>query len=82
MIRPLWFFDPYDMNAQTCDNEYMLGDNLLITPVLEENVTELKIYLPKGQWKCVHTGHIYDGNQSFSYPVTIEDIPIFERCFQ
>jgi alpha-glucosidase (family GH31 glycosyl hydrolase) len=80
MIRPLWFFDPYDINAQICDNEYMLGNNLLIAPVLEENVTQLKIYLPQGQWKCIHTEQIYDGQRSHSYPVTIEDIPIFERC--
>jgi alpha-glucosidase (family GH31 glycosyl hydrolase) len=80
MIRPLWFSDPYDKEAQLCDREYMLGHDLLIAPVLEENVTELNIYLPQGQWKCIHTEQIYDGQQSFSYPVTIEDIPIFERC--
>ncbi|CAF1009773.1 unnamed protein product [Rotaria sordida] len=80
MIRPLWFYDPYDINAQICDNEYMLGNNLLVAPVLEENINELKIYLPQGTWKCIHTEQIYEGNQSYSYPVTIEDIPIFERC--
>jgi len=80
MIRPLWFFDPYDIEAQLCDNEYMLGNNLLIAPVLEENVTELKIYLPQGKWKCIHTERIYDGHQSYTYPVTIEDIPIFQQC--
>jgi alpha-D-xyloside xylohydrolase len=80
MIRPLWFFDPYDIEAQLCDNEYMLGNNLLIAPVLEENVKELKIYLPQGKWKCIHTERIYDGHQSYTYPVTIEDIPIFQQC--
>ncbi|CAF3721591.1 unnamed protein product [Rotaria sp. Silwood1] len=79
MIRPLWFLDPYDINAQICDNEYMLGNNLLIAPVLEENIRELKIYLPQGKWKCIYTNEIYEGNQSLSYIVTIEDIPIFER---
>ncbi|CAF1086019.1 unnamed protein product [Adineta steineri] len=79
MIRPLWFSDPYDMKAQICDNEYMLGNNLLIAPVLEENITELKIYLPQGKWQCIHTQQIYDGQQTHTYPVTIEDIPIFER---
>jgi alpha-glucosidase len=80
MIRPLWFSDPYDANAQLCDNEYMLGNNLLIAPVLEENMTELNIYLPQGKWKCIHTEKIYEGQESHVYPVTIEDIPIFERC--
>ncbi|CAF0877580.1 unnamed protein product [Adineta ricciae] len=80
MIRPLWFYDPYDMKAQICDNEYMLGNDLLVAPVLEENVNELQIYLPQGKWRCIQTEHIYDGNQTHAYPVTIEDIPIFQRC--
>lgn len=80
MIRPLWFCDPYDINSLICDNEYMLGNNLLIAPVLEENVKELNIYLPQGNWKCIHTDKVYEGNQSYLYSVTIEDIPIFERC--
>jgi alpha-D-xyloside xylohydrolase len=79
MIRPLWFVDPYDMEAQICDNEYMLGNNVLIAPVLEENVKEFKIYLPEGKWKCIHTEQMYDGHQSHIHPVTIEDIPIFVR---
>ena len=58
----------------------MLGNNLLIAPVLEDNVNEISIYLPQGQWKCIHNEQIYQGCQSYLYPVTIEDIPIFERC--
>lgn len=80
MIRPLWFSDPYDIKAQLCDNQYMLGHDLLIAPVLEENITELNIYFPEGRWQCTRTKHIYDGQQAHTYPVTIEDIPIFERC--
>lgn len=80
MIRPLWFSDPYDHNSQICDSEYMLGNNLLIAPVLREHVNKLNIYLPQGNWRCIHTEKVYEGNESYSYPVTIEDIPIFERC--
>ena len=80
MIRPLWFADPYDREAQRCDSEYMLGHDLLIAPVLEENVKELNIYFPQGQWKCIRTEQVYEGQQAVSYPVTIEDIPIFQRC--
>ena len=57
----------------------MLGDNLLIASVLEENVKEITIYFPQGTWKCIDNEQIYEGNQSYSYPVTIEDIPVFER---
>jgi myogenesis-regulating glycosidase len=79
IIRPLWFADPYDLHAQLCDDEYLLGNDLLVAPVLSENVLERNIYLPKGQWKCIESGKVFDGAQSYKYPVTIEDIPIFQR---
>ena len=30
--------------------EFLLGNDLLVAPVLEEGVTMRKIYLPKGNW--------------------------------
>jgi myogenesis-regulating glycosidase len=80
MIRPLWFLNPHDIHALLCDSQYMLGNDLLVAPVLDENLHELKIYFPAGQWKSIHNEQIFDGQQSYVYPVTIEDIPIFERC--
>lgn len=32
-------------------SEYMLGDNILVAPVVEEGATSLDIYLPIGNWK-------------------------------
>ena len=80
MIRPLWFVDPHDIYAQLCDTEYMLGDDLLVAPVLDEGVRNWRIYLPQGHWKLISNEHIYEGTQFHVLPVTIEDIPIFERC--
>ena len=80
MIRPLWFLDPYNVHAQLCDSQYMLGSQLMVAPVLDDHVQALKIYFPEGQWKCIHTERIFEGHQSHTLPVTIEDIPIFERC--
>lgn len=80
MVRPLWFHEPYNINAQLCDSQYMLGSKLMVAPVLDDNVQQWKIYFPEGQWKCIHTDQIFEGHQSHTLPVTIEDIPIFERC--
>ncbi|CAF0749887.1 unnamed protein product [Didymodactylos carnosus] len=79
MIRPLWFVDSYDSVAQQIDKEYLLGNNILVAPVLEKDVNEIDIYFPHGQWKDIQTEKVYDGRQSYSYRVKIDDIPIFER---
>lgn len=80
MIRPLWFADPHNIHAQLCDSEYLLGDDILVAPVLEENAAQVSIYFPQGQWKSIGDDQIYQGAQFKDFRVSIEDIPIFERC--
>ncbi len=38
-----------EIGARTCDRQYMLGDSLLVAPVLREEGT-VDIYLPEGKW--------------------------------
>lgn len=48
-------------------SEYLLGEKILVAPVIEEGATTRNVYLPKGTWK--------DGNSDTTYegPITIED---------
>lgn len=34
IVRPLYYADPYDQNTFTVDDQFMLGDDLLIAPVV------------------------------------------------
>lgn len=50
MMRPLVYDWPEDERAVSCEDEFLLGESLLVAPLLEENAEERKVYLPEGEW--------------------------------
>ena len=56
VMRPL-FFDFYkDKTAWKIEDEYMFGPDILVAPVMEENTSERKVYLPEGAiWTDANT---------------------------
>ena len=38
-----------DDEALTVEDEFLLGDSLLVAPVLEEGATKRDVYLPQGR---------------------------------
>lgn len=63
-MRPLIYEWPSDANAVNCQDEYLLGDDLLIAPLLEENATTREVYLPDGVWFDFFDRTEYSGNQT------------------
>jgi len=50
IVRPLWWIAPLDQDAQTTDSEFLVGDDLLVAPVVIQGARSRDIYLPEGQW--------------------------------
>lgn len=48
---PIWWLNPSDIMTFGIDSEYLLGENLLVAPILEEGATSRDIYLPVGTWE-------------------------------
>jgi sulfoquinovosidase len=51
MARPLWLHYPDDKNTYRLQQEYLLGENILVIPVLRKGATTVKAYFPKGDWQ-------------------------------
>ena len=51
ILRPLWWSNVDDQIALSIDDEFMVGDRILVAPVLEAGKKARNIYLPKGKWK-------------------------------
>ncbi|NQU54379.1 MAG: glycoside hydrolase, partial [Bacteroidetes bacterium] len=62
----------------TINQQFLIGDKLLVAPIVEKGITEHKIYLPEGKWKAFN-GKTYEGNKEILVPVTINDLPYFEK---
>ena len=83
-MRPLWMQFPTDSQALAIDTTYMLGQNLLVAPILDKEAKSLEIYLPSESsdpttWLNVWTGQVLKGGQSYTFDIDIRSLPIFQR---
>lgn len=51
LARPMWFAAPTHLDALEADDQYMIGDKIVIAPVLTEATTFRSVFLPQGNWK-------------------------------
>lgn len=58
--RPLFVQDE-EAYAYTTQKEFMMGEDLLVAPVLRKGVMELKVHLPPGSWIQLYTNAPYEG---------------------
>ncbi|XP_077993185.1 myogenesis-regulating glycosidase-like [Glandiceps talaboti] len=63
IIRPLWWIAPEDEEAQTIDSEFLVGDDLLVAPILNNATYARDIYLPAGDWTNEMTGETVTGGK-------------------
>lgn len=71
---------PVMENNTMVNNEYLLGENILVAPILQANVDERKLYLPEGHWIEKATNKIYAGEQWISVQTNINNIPVFYKA--
>lgn len=83
IFKSLGYEYPDDHKALTCQDEYMLGNNLLIAPILQAAVAGRKaqreVYLPAGKWLHLFSGVVYEGGTVILCESALHEIPLFVR---
>ncbi|XP_077284721.1 myogenesis-regulating glycosidase isoform X2 [Arctopsyche grandis] len=51
LIRPLWMLEPNDPAGLVIDDEFSVGEELIVAPILEKGSVFREVYLPPGVWK-------------------------------
>ena len=80
--RPIWWLAPTDQTALAVDDEFLLGDDILVAPVLSEGQLSRDIYLPEGQWSdgnSPQSEHITGPAWIFQYEAPLFKLPYFTR---
>jgi sulfoquinovosidase len=68
-------------NIGPVPDQYLLGEHLLVGPVLEPDCTERRVVLPPGRWADLFDpGRSFTGPAVISVPVGPDDIPVFVRA--
>ena len=81
IVRPLWWLAPTDPVAQVIGDQYLVGDDLLVAPVIQPCARARDVYLPAGKWQ-----NYWDAAEIFAgggwledYPAPLETLPLFIR---
>jgi alpha-glucosidase (family GH31 glycosyl hydrolase) len=80
ILRHLVLEYPEDPRAATAEYQYLLGDSLLVAPVIEQGAVNRKLYLPKGDWVNYWTGDHLTGGTDVTVPAPLDRIPVFVRA--
>ncbi|XP_033012171.1 SITS-binding protein-like [Lacerta agilis] len=84
IFRPVWWLSPTESITFTIDDEFLIGDEVLVAPITEQGQRQRDIYLPReGQkWKDINTAQVFDGGTFIrNYSVSLMDVPVFIKTF-
>ena len=89
IVSPLFYHFEDDENTLEINDEYMVGDSLLVAPILDKDARRRMIYLPKGTWIDLFTGKKYIGGKYIIFAENLAEsgyfiknntlIPMFEN---
>jgi alpha-glucosidase len=79
IVRPLFLNYPDKAETYALQDQYLLGDDLLVAPVLEPGQTQRTLYLPAGHWRFYWTGEVHEGGRRVTVPAPLHEIPLFVR---
>ncbi|MDH4395188.1 MAG: glycoside hydrolase family 31 protein [Limnobacter sp.] len=78
--RGMWFHFPDDKRAKSEDQQWMLGPDVIVAPVVLPGALSRKVYLPKGCWKHVDSSKQFEGPKDVTVDAPIDSLPYFFRC--
>ncbi|MGA2976773.1 MAG: TIM-barrel domain-containing protein [Spirochaetia bacterium] len=79
LVRPLFWAEPQSRELQEIDDQFLLGDDLLVAPVLEEGARTRAVILPQGTWYELHGDARYTGPDTLQLNAPLETVPVLVR---
>jgi len=78
IVRPLWMH--YETPRGRGEGQFLLGQDVLVAPVLEQGATHRDVWLPEGQWVSWQSGEVVGGGCDRAVAAPLGRTPIFVRA--
>ena len=82
MCRPMWWLAPEDENTYRIQDQFAVGNDVIVAPVVTKGVTKRDVYLTEGLWVEASdpTGKVFVGGQwTRDFLAPLEKLPCFMR---
>ena len=76
---PLFYYYPSDAEAYKCNDEYMVGESILVAPITDKDVDKRMVYLPDGAWLDYLCGTEYVGGKTYLLDMPLDSVGLFVR---
>jgi len=80
LFRPLMLNYQDDENTYNLDDQFMIGEDLLVAPIMKPDVTRRLVYLPAGSWYDYWTNKKYAGGTMINVDAPLDTVPMFVRA--
>jgi len=80
LMRAMLLEFPEDEKTYQMTDQFMIGEWLLVAPVMEPKVASRKIYLPAGEWYQFETSGMIKGEKELEAAVGLDTIPIYVKA--
>ncbi|MEV1046640.1 glycoside hydrolase family 31 protein [Streptomyces sp. NPDC049916] len=79
-VRPVWWGAPRDRALRECEDAFLLGDAVLVAPVLEPGARRRAVRLPRGRWYDAESGRAYEGPGQVVLDAPLSRVPVLVRA--
>jgi len=79
VMRPLCYEYPDDPACAGVDDQFLVGRDILVAPIVHEGATSRRVYLPAGAWCDYRTGERFHGPSEIEVIAPIDRLPLFAR---
>ena len=80
ILRPLAYHDQSDEECVTNVDEFLFGDRILVSPILEHDKRKVRTYFPEGRWYDYRNNETYEGPHYHTVDAPLAEIPFFVKA--
>jgi len=80
IMRAMFLEYPEHDEAWAHDDQYLLGEDLLVAPVHRPGEVTRKVWMPPGEWADWWTNERHEGPRMVTVDAPLDQIPLFQRA--
>ena len=83
LVSPMYYYDGDSRSySKEYRDQYYFGEQMLVCPVTKKGkkgVTNMRVWLPKGNWTDFFTAQRYEGGQEYDIACELKNYPVFVK---
>ncbi len=79
-VRPLFYHYQEDQETYNINDQFLMGEGLMVCPVTRPGVEHRMVYLPEGDWYNFWNNQQYTGSRYMVAEAPLKELPLFVKA--